>query len=68
VDENSRIEELESKVEKLTWMLNQIAKEYTWRWNLGILNELVAEDALQGLADRYDREVLGKGKDAKENE
>ena len=49
-------------------MLNQIAKEYTWRWNLGILNELVAEDALQGLADRYDREVLGKGKDAKENE
>jgi len=68
VDENSCIEELESKVEKLTWMLNQIAKEYTWRWNLGILNELVAEDALQGLADRYDREVLGKGKDAKENE
>ena len=68
MDENSRIEELESNTRRLTWMLNQIAKEYTWRWNLGILNELVAEDALGKLSDRYDREVLGKGKDAKENE
>ena len=63
MDENSRIEELERKIEKLTWMLNQIAKEYSWRWNLGIFNELVAEDALGRLSDRYDREVLGKGKD-----